>query len=414
MSRPRRARPALSLAILALAASTLAAPASAAPPPQLAPSGAEVKVSGNTVTVVGDVDGDDVMHVVIYLIDEATDEEIAEWSRDAGGPFSITWTDIPAGAYVLSGLYCARSDNIPEGYFCDGVLFDPEAITVDSVAEPVTFQLECFPAGGGTFVTDGGSTIDVTGGGLVVIRSGGDPGVVNLEVSVNGVGQDDPPPYGTTSYLMGLEDGDVVEVALSRAGGVIERHDFTVACGETTAFTDVPAGAPFHAEIQWLVSNGITTGYRDGSFRPAAKVERQAMAAFLYRFAGEPDFTPPATPSFRDVPTSAPFFLEIEWLASTRITTGWADGTFRPSAPVERQAMAAFLHRFAGEPEVESSVRASFRDVPVDAQFFDEVEWLASTEITTGWPDGTFRPSAHVERQAMAAFLKRFADWQGA
>jgi len=70
------------------------------------------------------------------------------------------------------------------------------------------------------------------------------------------------------------------------------------------------------------------------------------MAAFLYRFAGEPAFTPPATATFTDVPVGAPFFLEIEWLSSTGITTGWPDHTFRPSANVERQAMAAFLHRF--------------------------------------------------------------------
>gem|GEM_PF-3650477 len=34
----------------------------------------------------------------------------------------------------------------------------------------------------------------------------------------------------------------------------------------------------------------------------------------------------------------------------------------------------------------------------------------ASTGITTGWPDHTFRPTARVERQAMAAFLMRFEE----
>ena len=174
------------------------------------------------------------------------------------------------------------------------------------------------------------------------------------------------------------------------------------------SFTDVPTGAPFYADIEWLAGAGITTGYADGTFHPSANVERQAMAAFLYRFAGTPEFTPPATPSFTDVPTSSPFFLEIEWLASTGITTGWPDGTFRPMAPVERQAMAAFLYRFAGEPAFTPPATATFTDVPVGAPFFLEIEWLSSTGITTGWPDHTFRPLANVQRQAMAAFLHRF------
>jgi S-layer homology domain len=49
---------------------------------------------------------------------------------------------------------------------------------------------------------------------------------------------------------------------------------------------------------------------------------------------------------FSDVPTDHPFFWDIQWLASTGITTGYEDGTFRPEEPVTRQAMAAFLHRY--------------------------------------------------------------------
>jgi hypothetical protein len=56
----------------------------------------------------------------------------------------------------------------------------------------------------------------------------------------------------------------------------------------------------------------------------------------------------PATATFSDVPTSHPFFQEIEALASSGISTGYVDGTFRPNAYVTRQAMAAFLSRALG------------------------------------------------------------------
>ena len=141
-------------------------------------------------------------------------------------------------------------------------------------------------------------------------------------------------------------DATTITVAGSE---VITGIDAVLSLHTTPLFTDVPFGAPFYAEIEWLVFNGVTTGYPDGSFHPSEPVSRQAMAAFLYRFAGEPAFTPPATASFTDVPVSSPFFLEVEWLASTGIATGYSDGSFQPSAPVSRQAMAAFLYRFAGD-----------------------------------------------------------------
>jgi uncharacterized repeat protein (TIGR01451 family) len=185
-----------------------------------------------------------------------------------------------------------------------------------------------------------------------------------------------------------------------------------------TPFSDVPLGHPFIADICW-VSLGhdghgpIAEGYSDGTFRPAADVSRQAMAAFMYRLAGEPEFDPPADPSFPDVPESSTFFSEIEWLVDVGITTGFPGGTFRPAAPVSRQAMSAFMYRLAGEPEFEPPAEASFADVPTSSQFFTEIEWMADEEITTGYGDGSFRPAISVKRQSMSAFMHRLADGPG-
>lgn len=174
------------------------------------------------------------------------------------------------------------------------------------------------------------------------------------------------------------------------------------------SFSDVPTNSPFYAEIAWLAVSGVTEGYPDGTFRPGSNVSRQAMAAFLYRAAGEPEFEAPETATFVDVPPTHPFFFEIEWLNDTGITTGYEDSTFRPSANVSRMAMAAFLYRAAGEPSWSPPSTAQFSDVGTAHSFFAEIEWLVSTGVTTGYSDGRYRPSANVTRQAMAAFLYRF------
>ena len=184
-----------------------------------------------------------------------------------------------------------------------------------------------------------------------------------------------------------------------------------------TRFDDVRLTDAFAADIVWLADQGITTGYPDNSFRPLGTVNRDSMAAFLYRVSGSPAYTPPTRATFIDVPTTHPFFREIEWLAARGVTTGTqqADGTvrFAPGDPVSRQAMAAFLYRLAGSPSFTVPSTPTFVDVGTGNPFRVAVEWLNSTGITQGTtlPDGTlgFGGSAPVTRAAMAAFLHRYA-----
>ncbi|WP_165310896.1 S-layer homology domain-containing protein [Microbacterium protaetiae] len=172
-------------------------------------------------------------------------------------------------------------------------------------------------------------------------------------------------------------------------------------------FNDVPTTSRFYREVTWLASSSITMGYPDGTFRPRNAVTREAMAAFLYRFAGYPAYTPPKKSPFSDVPTTAPFYTEVTWLAQTGVTTGYSDGTFRPHNPITREAMAAFLYRSAGKPSFTAAKKSPFEDVATSATFYKEVTWLASTKVTTGYSDGTFRPRNQVTREATAAFLYR-------
>ncbi len=173
----------------------------------------------------------------------------------------------------------------------------------------------------------------------------------------------------------------------------------------SSGFSDVPDDHPFVTEISWLVEAQLTTGFPDGRFRPTAEVSRQAAAAFLYRLAGEPAVSSAA--GFDDVPANHPFHDAIAWLVDEGITSGFQDNTFRPTRAVSRQAAAAFLHRFEGEP---SAVHGGeFSDVPSNHPFAVQVSWMVQMEVASGFPDGTFRPADPVTRQAMAAFIYRLA-----
>ena len=174
------------------------------------------------------------------------------------------------------------------------------------------------------------------------------------------------------------------------------------------SFSDVHEGDMFYREITWLAGQNITTGWVDGTFRPHESIEREAIAAFFYRMSGSPEVQLPKDSPFTDVKEGDPFYKEIIWFQQQGITTGWPDKTFRPHDPVSREAMAAFFYRYSGKPSVEVQ-NAPFKDVPEQNMFYREIAWLHDSKITTGWDDGTFRPHESISREAMAAFLYRYA-----
>lgn len=177
-------------------------------------------------------------------------------------------------------------------------------------------------------------------------------------------------------------------------------------------FRDVGPDHPFCPEIRWMGVEGLSTGYGDGTYRPVTPVARQAMAAFTYRLLNPGAGPLPActTKPFIDVDLTHRFCAEITWMKANNVTSGYADGTFKPTAPVSRQAMAAFLYRLADSPRGAdpACTRDEFTDVRVDHPFCGEVDWLVDSGVVSGYGDGSFKPTDAISRQAMAAFVFRY------
>lgn len=224
---------------------------------------------------------------------------------------------------------------------------------------------------------------------------------------------DSADPVYEVVYYDGATDPDLADAVVVVADEFTTGIDVQMVVDYVVPrFTDVQPGQLFADDIAWLAGNGITTGWPDGTFRPTAPVTRGAMAAFLHRFIERLALVVVDPVSFSDVRVGDPFFDDITWAVEVGIVKGWPDGTFRPTLPVTRQAMAAFLYRFAGSPEYETPAVSPFIDVHPGDAFYTEVCWLAGTGIATGTatPAGAaFKPTAPVARQAMAAFLHRFS-----
>jgi len=236
------------------------------------------------------------------------------------------------------------------------------------------------------------------GSGLIAIRSGDDLVAAGRLVD------------GRATIALNLPVGNY-RLSAEFAGNAAVAPSTSTEVGVSVSFTDYRAGQ-FFDEVQWAATTGVIAGYLDGTFRPAQSISREAVAAVLYRAAhpGADLPTCTGTAPFPDVSVKSPFCGAISWLVAEGITAGFDDGRFRPSATVDRQATAAFFYRWAhpGRPLPVCTGTKPFGDVPLTNQFCGAISWLVAQGITSGWTDGTFRPTAQVERQAFAAFLYRY------
>ncbi|WP_298459284.1 ExeM/NucH family extracellular endonuclease [uncultured Cellulomonas sp.] len=239
---------------------------------------------------------------------------------------------------------------------------------------------------------------------------GGEPRTVPIDATP--VPTTDEVGRATIAVQIPADADGVVEVLAEVEGtGTVVALALPVEDGQAPDFADVTPGHPFYTDIRWMAERGLTLGTQVGDerfFFPTAPLSRQAMAAFMYRYSGEVYTPEEGQQSFSDVGPDDQFYVAIEWMHANDLADGYADGTFRPTAPVSRQAMAAFLHRAAGSPDAPAP---EFPDVSAHHQFATAIGWLEDTRISRGYPDGTFRATEPISRQAIAAFMHRFDDF---
>ena len=170
-------------------------------------------------------------------------------------------------------------------------------------------------------------------------------------------------------------------------------------------FSDVTDPSQFfYDSIYWAVDNDITTGFKDNTFRPNNNCNRAAVVTFLWRLAGKPNMG--ITTAFSDMTGNDDFDHAITWAAVKGITTGFKDGTFRPWATCNRASIVTFIWRYAGRPE--PTTMAGFSDMTDNPDFNKAISWAAQNGITTGYKDGTFRPWNQCARLAVVSFLYRY------
>ncbi|HSK94923.1 MAG TPA: S8 family serine peptidase [Candidatus Angelobacter sp.] len=199
-----------------------------------------------------------------------------------------------------------------------------------------------------------------------------------------------------------------LSVTASSAGTMrIEiRHDrfdaaeepYGLAWALTGPFSDID-GSKFYEDILWIYGQGITVGCSETRYCPKGLVTRAQMATFLTRALG----LPPSPRDYFTDDSQSKHQAAINAMAHAGITVGCGGTRFCPNGTVTRAQMASFLARAFSLP---NAGRDYFTD-DAGNRHEDRINALAASGITHGCTATTYCPNGSVNREQMAAFIRR-------
>ncbi|HJF33650.1 MAG TPA: S-layer homology domain-containing protein [Sporosarcina psychrophila] len=165
-------------------------------------------------------------------------------------------------------------------------------------------------------------------------------------------------------------------------------------------FQDVPKSHPNYADVMFLLDRGvISSGRYFGVHNEVTRDDVAVMVAKAVGLDGKRTKT-----KFKDIPESWHSSGYINSAVEAGIINGYPDGTFKPGNQVTRGHMAAFI---ANAFKLTEQADISFKDVPKGSTSYVSVRKLIYSNITSGYPDGIFRPNETLSKAHIAAFLAR-------
>jgi hypothetical protein len=168
-------------------------------------------------------------------------------------------------------------------------------------------------------------------------------------------------------------------------------------------FTDIKPTSPNYEAIKYLKDNGISNGYKDGTFRPNETVNRaealkMLMAAFGSGSASNSNL------NFKDVQKSDWFASPLAQAVSLGIVSGYKDGTFKPANTVTRAEYLKLLLKSA-KFEPSGTISKPYKDVSLD-DWFASYAYLAN-KMNLLKPADNFNPQNGMTRAGVAETIYR-------
>ena len=159
--------------------------------------------------------------------------------------------------------------------------------------------------------------------------------------------------------------------------------------------------------INYIYDNGLVAGITTTTFEPDTYLTRAMFITILYRYAGEPQNF--ANVNFEDVPAGRYYTNAVRWGVYAGIISGMTDTTFEPHTKVQKQQVATFLYRFANYLGYNVSCSGSLSCSDAN-KIFNYAKVPMSWAVENGVFDDSYtqNPTSWVARKYAAQYICRF------
>jgi hypothetical protein len=215
-----------------------------------------------------------------------------------------------------------------------------------------------------------------------------------------------------TKYTVSVPKGTVKRTDRTVENSNLE-WSFTTAVETLTAcaYTDVPENHWAAGVIKELCQKGILDGYPDGTFRPGNDITRAEFVKIMVVALGLAEENP-ATPIFKDVNPNDWYYGEVEAAAKANLVNGYRNGLFKPDAKITRQEIAVILIRALGktdEAAANANTKTAFKDDHNIASWARGSVVVAVNEgLIKGYPNGTLGPKKNATRAEVCTLVSCF------
>jgi len=222
------------------------------------------------------------------------------------------------------------------------------------------------------------------------------PQVVEGEVEV--VGGSEATPKGSSDVGPGTDPAETP----------VQTSSETTTSTPTPTATAQPTSSP---EASNNIHYAYLSGYPGGLFKPENNITRAEAAVIFAKLSGATPDTASSnnSTSFTDISETHWATWAIKYVASEGLFSGYTDGSFMPDKVITRAEFATVVTKYLkkhGMLEGKTYNVSSLKDI--DGHWAKEnIETLVGEGYIKGYPDDTFRPNASIKRAESVALINR-------
>ena len=178
------------------------------------------------------------------------------------------------------------------------------------------------------------------------------------------------------------------------------------AAEEDTVFSDVAANAWYVGAVEYVRDNGLMSGTSDTTFSPNGTMTRAMLAVVLYRMAGSPAVS--GSDSFTDTADGTWYANAVLWASGEGVMSGYGGGLFGTNDPVNREQIAAILWRYAGSPAAFGVAVPYADEASISAYAVSAAARARENGLINGIDGNRFAPKSNATRAQVATDLMNY------